>query len=90
MWSTLWLGLRSLAWAIAMPGLFAGYVPWRYFGLRDVRVAALGPAQFAGLLLVGVGAALLAACILEFARSGRGLGAGFRSVRRYDSDSALV
>ena len=71
-WSSVWLALRSLAWAVALPGFFAGYVPWRYFGLRDVSVAPPGPAQFAGFLLVGVGAVLLAACILEFARSGRG------------------
>ncbi len=35
-------------------------------------LAALGPAQLPALLCVGAGAALLAACIVEFARSGRG------------------
>ncbi len=69
LWSSVWLALRSLGWAIALPGFFAGYVPWRYFGLRDVD---LGPAELPALLCVGAGAALLAACIVEFARSGRG------------------
>src|SRR6266536_1042261 len=50
-WSSAWLALRSLLWTILLPGVFAGYVPWRFFGL---------------------GVALLAACIFEFARSGRG------------------
>ena len=72
MWSSLWLALRSLAWALVLPGFFAGYVPWRYFGLRDVDFTALRPSQLPALLCVGAGAALLAACIIEFARSGRG------------------
>jgi len=50
-WSSVWLAFRSLVWAALLPGLVAGYVPWRFFGL---------------------GAALLAGCIWEFARSGRG------------------
>src|SRR5688572_10002337 len=71
-WSSVGLALRSVAWAAVLPGFFAGYAPWRYFGLRDVDFAALGPAQLPALLCVGAGAALLAACIVEFARSGRG------------------
>jgi protein-S-isoprenylcysteine O-methyltransferase Ste14 len=67
-----WLAIRSVTWALAFPGVIAGYVPWRYFGLSRITVDPLRPAHAAGLLSIGVGAALLAACILEFARRGRG------------------
>ena len=70
--SSVLLALRSLLWAILLPGFFAGYIPWRYFGLGRVHVDLSRPTQLAGLLITGVGAALLAACIVEFARRGRG------------------
>jgi protein-S-isoprenylcysteine O-methyltransferase Ste14 len=70
--SSTWLALRSLFWTIAFPGFFAGFVPWQFFGLRDVRVAALGPSQIAALACIGAGVVLLALCIVEFARSGKG------------------
>ena len=70
--SSVWLAARSLLWTILFPGFFAGYVPWRYFGLRDVQVSLSDPAQLLGLLLTGAGVVLLVACISEFARSGRG------------------
>lgn len=66
------LVLRSLLWTVLLPGFFAGYVPYRYFGLADVPFDHTRPDHLAGLLLMGVGIALLAACIFEFARSGRG------------------
>jgi len=66
------LAARSLLWAILLPGLFAGYVPWRYFGLRSVALDLHRPRHWVGLLGIGLGTVLLAACILEFARSGRG------------------
>ncbi|MGH7581415.1 MAG: methyltransferase family protein [Gemmatimonadales bacterium] len=66
------LALRSLLWALLFPGLLAGYVPWRYFGLRDVVLDLQQPLQWLGLLGVAAGAALLAVCILEFARRGHG------------------
>src|SRR5574341_1034519 len=66
------LALRSLLWTALLPGLFAGYVPWRFFGLNHVRLDALTSPQLAGALCIGVGTAVLAACIWEFARSGRG------------------
>jgi protein-S-isoprenylcysteine O-methyltransferase Ste14 len=68
--SSAWLALRSLLWTILLPGFFAGYVPWRFFALGRARLDS--PASLAGLLCIGLGAALLAACILEFARTGRG------------------
>ena len=67
-----WLAARSLLWTLLLPGLLAGYVPWRYFGVGGVQVSLSNPAQVLGLLLIGAGALLLGACILEFARSGRG------------------
>ena len=66
------LVLRSLLWTILLPGVFAGYVPWRYFGLDRVRTDALNPAGVVGLICIGVGAVLLGACIFEFGRTGRG------------------
>ena len=47
-------------------------MPWRYFGLRDVQVSLSDPAKVLGLLLTSAGVVLLVACIVEFARSGRG------------------
>jgi protein-S-isoprenylcysteine O-methyltransferase Ste14 len=66
------LAARSLLWALLLPGLFAGYIPWRYFGLRSVVLDLHRPLHWLGLLGIGVGTVLLALCILEFARSGRG------------------
>ena len=69
---TIWLAIRSLAWALLLPGLFAGYFPWRYFGLSSVEVSFRNPVHLVGVLCIGLGAALLATCIWEFARTGRG------------------
>ena len=71
-WSSAWLAARSLLWTILLPGVFAGYVPWRFFRFGRTRFNLSNPAQLLGLLFVGAGAVLLAACIVEFARSGRG------------------
>jgi protein-S-isoprenylcysteine O-methyltransferase Ste14 len=70
--SRAWLALRSLFWTIVLPGVFAGYVPWRFFGLRSAVLDLSALSQRAGLLLIGLGVALLAACIFEFARTGSG------------------
>ena len=66
------LALRSLLWTVLFPGVFAGYLPWRFFGLDRVRLDWADPLHLAGVLLMALGAALLGACIFEFARSGRG------------------
>jgi len=71
-WSSASLALRSLVWAILLPGLIAVYVPWRFFGLHRLRLSVLSFQHLAGLLCIGVGIGLLASCIWEFARSGRG------------------
>jgi len=67
-----WLVARSLLWTILFPGFFAGYVPWRYFGVGQAEVSSSNPAHVLAVLLMAAGAVLLGACILEFARSGRG------------------
>lgn len=70
--ASLWLAARSLLWTILLPGFFAGFLPWRYFGLRDVAIDATGPRQLLGISAIAIGVVLLAACIWEFARRGRG------------------
>jgi protein-S-isoprenylcysteine O-methyltransferase Ste14 len=57
---------------VLVPGAVAGYLPWRFFGLSRVRLDLLNPLHLIGVVCVGLGAALLAACIWEFARSGQG------------------
>ncbi len=59
----LWL-LRSLVWAVLLPGLIAGYVPWRFFGLRRLPPSLLSWQHPAGLFCIAVGIGLLASCIL--------------------------
>ncbi len=70
--SSAWLGFRSLVWTVLVPGVVAGYLPWRFFGLSRVRLDLLNPLHLIGVVCIGLGAALLAACIWEFARSGQG------------------
>jgi protein-S-isoprenylcysteine O-methyltransferase Ste14 len=66
------LTIRSLFWTVLLPGVFAGYVPWRYFGLGDIALDLLNPLNWIALIAIGLGTILLAACVLEFARRGRG------------------
>jgi protein-S-isoprenylcysteine O-methyltransferase Ste14 len=72
LWSAISLAVRSLVWTVLLPGLFAGYLPWRYFGLADVQVNLQNPLHLIGLLCIGLGVVLLGTCIWEFARTGRG------------------
>jgi protein-S-isoprenylcysteine O-methyltransferase Ste14 len=69
---TAWLALRSLLWTVLLPGLFAGFLPWRYFGLRHVMIDWGSPRHLLGLAAIGTGVVLLGTCIWEFARRGRG------------------
>lgn len=71
-WSSVWLVARSIVWSIALPGVVAGYVPWRFFGLADVEPTLRRPLHLLGLAGIVLGTTLLAACIWEFARRGRG------------------
>jgi protein-S-isoprenylcysteine O-methyltransferase Ste14 len=67
-----WLVVRSLLWTILLPGFFAGYVPWRYFGLNRAQLEVSSAGRVLGLFCIAFGAVLLGACIFEFARSGQG------------------
>ena len=66
------LALRSLLWTLLLPGFFAGYLPWRYFGLAQVQLDFARPTHVVGVVMITAGTALLLACIWEFARRGRG------------------
>jgi protein-S-isoprenylcysteine O-methyltransferase Ste14 len=71
-WSAISLAARSLLWAAVLPGFFAGYLPWRYFGLREAAITRASPVTLVGVAAMTIGVALLAWCIWEFARRGRG------------------
>lgn len=68
----MWLALRAVFWTLVLPGFSGFYLPWRYFGVRDVRIDVSNPRQWLGMLCIGVGTILLLACIREFAKRGRG------------------
>jgi len=68
----LWLAVRSLVWTVLLPGVFAGYLPWRFFGLAQARLNLQSPVNILGFVCIGLGAVLLGTCIWEFARTGRG------------------
>lgn len=55
-----------------MPGMVAGFLPWRYYGVSQVRLNLRNPIHLLGLALVAVGVVLLIVCIWEFAHQGRG------------------
>jgi len=55
-----------------LPGFVAGYAPWRFFGLGRAGLNLFSAADVLGLLCVAAGIILLAVCIVEFARIGRG------------------
>lgn len=66
------LALRSLFWTLAFPGVVAGFVPWRWFGLGFVDLDPGNALHWAGLLGVVSGGIVLGVCVREFARTGRG------------------
>lgn len=70
--SAVLLALRSLLWVTLLPGFFAGYLPWRYFGVGTVVLDFGNPLHWAGALGITAGVILLGACVWEFARTGRG------------------
>ena len=67
-----WLALRSIMWAVLLPGVMAFYLPWRFFGLNHWHSARNSPLHVVGVALMAAGTVMLAICIFEFARSGRG------------------
>ena len=70
--NSLWLAVRSIIWALLLPGVVAFYIPWRYFGLGHLHSSPSDPTHYLGAALVTLGVALLVACIREFASRGRG------------------
>ena len=66
------LALRSLLWTILLPGMVAGFIPWRFFGVSQARLDFANPIDLLALLIIAAGVALLAVCIWEFASRGRG------------------
>jgi len=70
--ASIWLALRSVAWAILFPGMVAGYIPWRFFDLGTLTILWTSPAQLFGLACIVAGASMLTWCIVDFARTGRG------------------
>jgi protein-S-isoprenylcysteine O-methyltransferase Ste14 len=69
---SLWLAIRSLMWAILLPGMVAGYLPWRFFGLNQAGFDLTSPVNLLALLLIAAGVVLLGTCVWEFAASGEG------------------
>jgi len=70
--SNILLALRSILWTLLLPGMVAGYIPWRFFGLAHAHLTLVNPVHILALVLLKLGAVLLIACIWEFAKSGRG------------------
>lgn len=68
----MWLTVRSAFWTVLLPGVVAGYVPWRFFGVDRTRVDWRSPVDLSGVLFLAGGVVLLLTCIVEFARRGRG------------------
>ena len=66
------LALRSLLWTVLLPGMIAGYIPWRFFGVSQAAPRFADPLDLLGLFVIATGVAILGACIWEFARRGRG------------------
>lgn len=55
-----------------MPGIVAGFIPWRFFGFDRSMFGSVDARLIAGLAVSAVGVGLLAVCVWEFARRGRG------------------
>jgi protein-S-isoprenylcysteine O-methyltransferase Ste14 len=70
--SPLWLAIRSIVWAAVLPGMVAGYIPWRFLGVTGAHVRWRDPLDVLSILLIGLGAAVLGACIWDFAARGQG------------------
>lgn len=70
--ATIWLAARSVFWAVVFPGMLGLYIPWRYFGVRDATIDVRNVTHWTALAGIALGVSLLSACIVEFARRGRG------------------
>jgi protein-S-isoprenylcysteine O-methyltransferase Ste14 len=66
------LFLRSLLWVVLLPGTVAGLIPWRYFGVSQAQVSWQSPRHIVAVITIAAGILLELACVVEFARRGRG------------------
>jgi protein-S-isoprenylcysteine O-methyltransferase Ste14 len=67
------LFLRSLSFALILPGSVTLLIPYFILSARGgIVVPPWGPAQYAAVLVIAAGAAVLIRCIADFARIGRG------------------
>ena len=66
------LALRSLLFAILIPGTVAVLIPYLIVSGAGAVAAPRTPLQLLSLLAIGVGAAILIWCIRDFASRGRG------------------
>ena len=66
------LALRSLLFALLIPGTTVVLAPRWIVSQSGSSSNHSRPLQFVGLLAIGVGGSMLAWCIWDFARKGRG------------------
>lgn len=66
------LVLRSVFFALLLPGSVTLLIPYYIVSPTGIRVSHWGALQLVGLAAIAVGATILIRCIVEFARSGRG------------------
>ena len=67
-----WLVLRSVVFSIAFAGTFIVYLPWAWFGAWRRPIAFGDLVAWLGFAAIAAGTSLVVACIVEFARRGRG------------------
>lgn len=67
-----WLVLRTITWSLAFAGTFIVWIPWAWYGAWRAPIAVSSVRAVVGLLAIAAGAALVIACIANFARHGGG------------------
>lgn len=67
-----WVALRAVVWSTLFAGTVGVYIPWRFYGVQLSRARLASLPGIVGLVVLAVGAALVLACIVEFAARGRG------------------
>jgi protein-S-isoprenylcysteine O-methyltransferase Ste14 len=66
------LALRSIFFALVLPGMMTVAIPRWLVSSSDSRVADSSVLRIAGVTLIAIGAAVMIWCIWDFARKGRG------------------
>ena len=67
-----WLALRAIVWSLAFAGTFLVYLPWAWFGAWRAPIDLAAPRAWLGAASFAAGTLTVIACIVEFARRGRG------------------